>query len=62
METFDLASEIGEEFLRIGFNARPSDVAVLTDALDAQGADYEGNEIAIMAACVGYAAARGARF
>jgi hypothetical protein len=62
MEEFDLSSEIVKEFKRIGYNVRISDVVKLVDALEAQGADYAGNEIAIMAACVAYAAAKGATF
>ncbi len=58
----DLSILISEEFARIGFMAKPRDVAALTDALVAQGADYTGNEIALMAACAGYASAKGARF
>lgn len=51
---------VREEFNRIGYNARGSDIASLSDSLRAQSCEF--GEIGIMAACVGYATAKGLRF
>lgn len=60
MESEDLDVLVAEEFERIGFMCKPRDVANLADALRAQACEY--GEIGIMAACVGYASAKGAKF
>ncbi len=55
-EQKDLATEIAKEFKAQGFAAHTRDVVRLTDALEAQGAEY--GDLAIMAACTGYVAAK----
>jgi hypothetical protein len=59
-EDENLETLCADEFKALGFMARSSDVAAIADALRAQGAEY--GEVGIMAACVGYAAAKGLRF
>lgn len=69
MESDTLNKDVAREFTLLGYHADRAnvarfadDVAKLTAGLRAQGADYKGNEIAIMAACVGFMVGKGFRF
>lgn len=50
--TSDTSIRIVQEFRILGFKAHTSDVIKLSDALEAQACEYD--DIAVMAACLGY--------
>lgn len=56
----DLEVLIAAEFKSIGYRAHTGDIGALADSLRAQAAEY--GEIGIMAACIGYATAKGMRW